>query len=122
MELLVRRGQDDSKGLFSSKKVFTLYVRAQLTDEESANVKKYDMGFTMLYNDPEAAAGDEVKIDGYKYPVISVDSLAEGVNIQCKSVVLMMEVEQKILKACNFFKQMLDTAATFGGEQVYQFE
>jgi len=122
MELLVRRGQGESGGLFSSKKVFTLYVKAQLTEEEQANVKKYDMGYTTLYSDPEAGTDGEVKIDGYKYPIVSVSLLAEGVHIQCKTVLTMMDVEEKILGGCNFFKQMLDTAATFGGEQVYQFE
>lgn len=118
MELLVKRGQGEAGGMFSKEKVFTLYVKAQLTEEESDHVGRYDMGLTTLYNDGKDG---QVSVVERKYPIINVNALVEGVNVHCKDIVTMMEVEGQILSATDFFKKMLDTAATFGGEEVYQF-
>ncbi|WP_262692492.1 hypothetical protein [Kordiimonas aestuarii] len=122
MELLVRRGQKVDAGAFSNTRWFTLYVKAQLTDEEADNLNKYDMGSTLLYSNPEAAADKSVRVDGYKYPVISVQGLAEGLHVKCARIVDMMDFETKILSSSEVFKQMLDVAASFGGEEVYTFD
>ncbi len=46
MKLLLRR---DQKSGMLGKVIFTVSVRAELSDEEKTNIKKYKMGDIMLY-------------------------------------------------------------------------
>ena len=55
MKLLLRR--DQKSGMLSSKITFTLSVRAELTDEERANIRKYKLGDTMLYERAKIEGG-----------------------------------------------------------------
>ncbi|MGI0014779.1 MAG: hypothetical protein ACREBU_15260 [Nitrososphaera sp.] len=120
MKLLIRRSQ--KKGLVGGI-TFTLEARAELTPEEADNVKKYKMGKTMLYTNIEdrgkgllgwlsrAAMGIE----------ITVDSLVNGKQVDCKDIVEMIALEEQVKEACGNFKRVLDTAAHFEGEQVIEF-
>ncbi|MBK7491804.1 MAG: hypothetical protein IPI17_07265 [Nitrosomonas sp.] len=46
MKLLLRR---DQKSGMLGKIIFTLAVRAELSNEEKTNIKKYKLGETILY-------------------------------------------------------------------------
>jgi len=121
MKLVLRRNQ--KKGMLGGSITFTLEARAQLTGEETENIKTYKMGKTLLYSNLEdrgsgllgalsrAAMGIE----------ITVDDLVVGKQIDCKDIIQMMAVEEQIKEACANFKNVLDTAAKFGGEQVIEF-
>lgn len=73
MKLLLRRSQ--KQGLLLSNVTFILDARAELSPEETENVKKYKMGKTMLYTNIEnrgagllgmlsrAAMGIEITVD-----------------------------------------------------------
>jgi hypothetical protein len=119
MKLLLRRSQ--KQGLMSGI-TFILDARAELTNEEAENVKKYKLGKTMLYTNIEdrgagllgmiarAATGIE----------ITVDNLVRGKQIEIKDIIEMIATEEQIKEASANFKRVLDTAAQFGGEQVIE--
>jgi len=122
MKLLLRREQ---KSGMLGKVVFTLAVRAELTGEEKANVSKYKLGSTMLYErekmtDPGSGLMGAASRLAFKALnlTVSVDDLATGKRIDCKDIVEMLAVEEQIKQACETFKAVLSAAASFGGEEV----
>ena len=125
MKVLLRR--DQKSGLLSSSVTFTLDVRAELTPEEAANVKKYKLGKTMLYQKLEMAERGSGLLGvasrlAFKMMnlTLSVDDLTGGKRIDCKDIVEMRAVEEQVKEACKTFKEILDTAAHFGGEEVLE--
>jgi len=120
MKLILQREQESG---FTGTPKFALNIRSQLTNEETANIKKYKMGKTMLYTNMQdkgsgllgalsrAAMGIE----------ITVDNLAVGRRIICKDILEMVAVEEQVKEACSTFKTILDAATTFGGDQVVEF-
>lgn len=127
MKLLLRR--DQKSGMLSMGKIsFILDVRAELTDEEQANIKKYKLGDTMLYErDKLIHAGSgllglasRLAINAMNISV-SVNDLTVGKKIECKDVVEMLAVEEQIKEACQTFKAVLTAASQFGGEEVYEY-
>jgi hypothetical protein len=122
MKLLLRR--DQKSGLIG-KITFTLTVRAELTDEEKSNIKKYKLGDTMLYERATLAEKGSGLLGvasrlAYKMMNISVSvaDLSDGKKIDCKDIVEMLAVEDQIKEAAQTFKNVLQAAATFGGEEV----
>ena len=120
MRLILSRSQ---KSTITRKPKFVLKAFADLDDEEASNVKKYRMGNTMLFTNL-ADRGKGIlgaiarAIQGIE---ITVDSLVFGKTIECKDILEMIGIEQEIQEACGYFKQMLDTAAQFGGDEVIEF-
>ena len=122
MKLLLRR---DQKSGFTGKVTFTLAVRAELTEEEKSNIKKYKLAETMLYErvkltDPGSgllglASRLAIKMLNIS---VSVKDLADGKTIEVKDIVEMLAVEEQIKEACQTFKAVLTAAAHFGGEEV----
>ncbi len=51
---------------------------------------------------------------------ITVQDLLGGKRVDCKDIVEMLAVEEQIKTACQTFKQVLDAAAHFGGEEVLE--
>lgn len=131
MKLLFRR--DQKSGLMGMGKiVFSLEVRAELTEEEQANIRKYKLGDTMLYEKYEKG---EVKGYGLvglaakaTYAVafkmlnitVSVNDLENGKKVDCKDIVEMLAVEEQIREAAQTFKNVLICASKFGGEEVVE--
>ncbi len=126
MKLLLRR--DQKSGLLGGSITFTLNVRAELAPEEVQNIKKYKLGKTMLYErmkmaDPGSGLlglASRLALKAINLTV-SVDDLTGGKQIECKDVVEMLAVEEQIREACQTFKAVLDAAAHFGGEEVFEF-
>ncbi|MBI5450163.1 MAG: hypothetical protein HY940_02285 [Gammaproteobacteria bacterium] len=126
MKLLLRRNQ--KSGMMGMGKIsFILEVRAELTDDEKANVKKYKLGETMLYErekivDPGSGLLGIASRMAFRMMNISVsvNDLEEGKKIECKDVVEMLAVEEQIMEAAKTFKAVLTAAASFGGEQIIE--
>lgn len=122
MKLLLRRNQ---KSGMLGKVTFTLSVRAELSDDEKASIKKYKLGETMLYErlktiDPGAGLLGMASRMALKMInlTISVNDLEKGKEVECKDIVEMLAVEEQIREAAQTFKAVLNAAATFGGEEV----
>lgn len=127
MKVLLRR--DQKAGMMGMGKIsFILDVRAELTGEEQASIKKYKLGETMLYErDKLISAGSGLLGVASRFAIkamnisVSVDDLAKGKQIECKDIVEMLAVEEQLKEACQTFKAVLTAAAHFGGEEVLEF-
>ena len=124
MKLLLRR--DQKSGLIG-KVTFTLAVRAELTDEERNNIRKYKLGDTMLYErdkiiDRGSGLLGVASRLAFKMMNISVsgNDLSDGKKIDCKDIIEMLAVEEQIKEAAQTFKNVLEAAASFGGEEVIE--
>ncbi|BBL77474.1 hypothetical protein [Methylomagnum ishizawai] len=128
MQLLIRRNQ--KTGLMGGAK-YTLYVRAQLSDEERNLVKKNNLaGELLVYYDRDAdkanLAGSLKEAGGLagalvrkmRDTALTVAKLIEGAEITCANVGELMGVERETREAALMLKNYLDVAATFGGEEV----
>lgn len=124
MRLLLRR--DQRSGMLG-KVTFCMDVRADLTDEERSNIRKYKLGETMLYQSHEMAdrgsglMGLASRLAFRAMTInVSVNDLAGGKRIECKDIVEMLAVEDQIKEAARTFSQVLSAAAQFGGEEVIE--
>lgn len=124
MKLLLRRNQ---KSGMLGKVTFTLSVRAELTDEEKTNIKKYKLGETMLYErlktvDPGSGLLGIASRMAYKMVniTISVNDLENGKQVDCKDIMEMLAVEEQVKEAAQNFSSLLRAASTFGGEEVIE--
>lgn len=124
MKLLLRR--DQKSGLIG-KITFMLAVRAELSDAERTNIRKYKLGDTMLYErmsmiDKGSGLLGVASRLAFKMTnlSVSVNDLSNGKNIECKDIVEMLAVEDQIKEAAQTFKNVLEAAASFGGEEVIE--
>ena len=121
MKLLIQR--DQKKGLLGGSIKFILKARAELSDEEQDNIKKYKMSKTLLYTNMEdRGAGLLGVLSRFAMAIdITVSDLVNGRQVDCKDIIEMLAVEEQIKEACNNFKNVLDAAASFGGEEIIEF-
>ena len=124
MKLLLRR---DQKSGMMGKITFTLTVRAELAEEEKSNIKKYKLGDTMLYErktltDPGSGLKGMASRLAFKMMnvTVSVNDLSDGKKVDCKDIVEMLAVEEQIKEAAQTFKNVLEAATSFGGEEVIE--
>ncbi len=124
MKLLLRR---DQKTNMIGKVIFTVAVRAELTEEEKVNIKKYKLGDTMLYERDKLVERGSGLIGlasrmAFKMInlTISVNDLEHGKQGACKEMVEMIAVEEQIKEAAHTFRNVLEAASTFGGEEVIE--
>lgn len=124
MKLLLRR---DQRQPMLGKVVFALEVRAELSRDELANIKKYKLGETELYASHEMTDRGSGLLGAasrlaFKAMTIhlSVNDLTNGKRIECKDVIEMLAVEEQIREAAKTFAQVLAAAANFGGEEVLE--
>ncbi len=126
MKVLLRR--DQKAGMMGMGKIaFILDVRAELTDDEKSNIKKYKLGDTMLYErDKLIDSGSGLLGVASRFAIkamnisVSVDELTKGKQIEVKDIVEMLAVEDQIKEACKTFKAVLTAASQFGGEEVLE--
>jgi hypothetical protein len=121
MKLLIRR--DQRSGLLG-KIIFTLEVRASLSDEEAAAISKYKLGDTVLYEkntlvDPGSGLLGLASRLAFKAMnmSVSVRDLAQGKKLECKDIVEMLAVEEQIREAGRTFNAVMNAARHFGGEE-----
>ncbi|HVA13689.1 MAG TPA: hypothetical protein VNF99_10600 [Stellaceae bacterium] len=126
MKLLLRRDQQTS-GLMRNTIKFSLAVRAAISDEERRNIEKYKLGETVPYSRGElidkgrGLAGLATRAAFHIMNIsVSVDDLANGKRVECKDILEMLDVEEQIKTAATTFKQVLEAAAHFGGEEVIE--
>ena len=140
MELYLRRSQRQT-GTFKVTMMFCLDARVQLTPDEQANVAKYKLGDTVLYNSErtkqhldrgEAANDGSVKGAAKAFVHlalakmslnISINSLTHGQRIECKDLDELMGAEEAMRTACHNIRNYLDLATTFDGrEEVVEYK
>ena len=122
MKLLLRR---DQRAGILGKVVFTLEVRADLSDEERNAIFKYKLGDTVLYEkntmvDPGSgllSLASRVAVKAMNMSV-NVKDLANGKKLECKDIVEMLAVEDQLREAGKTFNAVLHAALHFGGEEV----
>ncbi len=125
MKLVLRR--DQRAAMLGGKPVFTLAVRAQLSEDEKANIKKYKLAETELYTshtitDKGSGLLGVASRLAWKAVMITVlvKDLESGKMIEVKDVVELLTIEEQIREAAKTFKAILDAAAHFGGEEVVE--
>jgi hypothetical protein len=124
MKLVLRRDQRSST---FGKVIFQLGVRADISPDERKAIERYRLGDTMLYQkneivDPGKGLLGLASRVAFKAMnvTVSVGDLVSGKQIECKDVVEMIAVEEQIKEAAATFKQVLNAATHFGGEEVIQ--
>ena len=124
MKLLLRR--DQRLALIGNRPIFTLTVRADISDDEREAIETYKLGDAELYGSHEFEGGSGLlgmaSRLAYKALTIniSVKDLTHGKKIECKDIVEMLAVEDQIKEAAKTFAQVLAAAAHFGGEEVVE--
>jgi hypothetical protein len=124
MKLLLRRTQ---KTGMLGKVTFILTVRAELSEEEKANIAKYNLGDTMLYERmtlTDRGSGLLGLASRIAFKMmnlsVSVNDLFHGKSVDCKDIVQMIAVQEQITEAAQTFKNVLEAAAGFGGEEILE--
>lgn len=108
MKLFIVR--DQAKGFFGGVK-FEIKVRVELTEEESALIKKYNA-------EKEILLQKEIKIPFASQPgILNIDikNLIEGLSFKCKDIGEILDFEKHIKEACQQVKEYLDAMKQFGG-------
>jgi hypothetical protein len=121
MNLLLRRDQRSS---LMGKIIFQLDVQAEITQEEWDSIQRYRLGATVLYTKGEIVErgsgllGLASRLAFKAMNIsISVNDLVNGKRVECKDIVEMLAVEEQIKEAASVFKQVLNAAVYFGGEE-----
>lgn len=121
MNLLLRRDQRSS---LMGKPVFQLDVRADISAEEKKYIQHYRLGETLLYSQGEIVdrgkglLGLASRLAFHAINIsVTVNDLVNGKRIECKNIVEMLAVEEQIKDAAATFKQVLNAATHFGGEE-----
>jgi hypothetical protein len=135
MQLKIRRSQRMG-GVMSNNAIFCLDARAQFTGEEQQNIARYKLGGQIIYNSEaskrlleKANAQQDGSTRGALKSLattalvamklnISINSLALGQHIECKSLDELLGAERALMQACENLKSYLDAAATFDGREV----
>jgi hypothetical protein len=135
MQLKIARSQRMG-GLTSSNAIFCLDARAQFTADEQSNITRYKLGGQVIYNSEASKRlldKANMQQDGsFKGSLkslatmalvamrlnISINSLARGHHIQCKSLDELLGAEAALMEACESLKSYLDTAASFDGREL----
>jgi hypothetical protein len=110
MQLVIRRGQVDAKGVFGGHKGvnFNLFYRLVLSPEETAVVQRYKLDMHVLSR------------SGSGLPETVGDAM-RGVNQTVQSVDVLLNNEKIAKTACDSFYKLLVVAQSFGGEEVVDF-
>jgi hypothetical protein len=121
MHLLLHR---DQRWSLMGSVIFQLDVRAALTAEELESIRRYKLENTLLYTRVELTDQGSGLLGlasrlAFKAMNISVtvDDLMNGKRIECKDIVEMLAAEEQIKDAAATFKQVLNAALHFGGEE-----
>jgi hypothetical protein len=121
MHLLLHR---DQRWSLMGSVIFQLDVRAALTTEELESIRRYKLEKTTLYarleltDQGSGLLGLASRLTFKAMNItVSVDDLMNGKRIECKDIVEMLAAEEQIKEAAATFKQVLNAALHFGGEE-----
>lgn len=123
MKLLFRRSH--RSGLFRTKVIYVLDVRAELSEEERSNIVKFGLGSTRLYQRLEVVAQGKGLIGvafrlGFQATNLSLSmaDLTDGKRIECSSIAEVLSIEDEVKEAARRFSLLLAAAIGFDGEEV----
>jgi hypothetical protein len=109
------------------KVIFSLDVRASLSEEEQASIKRYKLGASILYERKPLKEADEGfamlrSALAYRFLnlTISVNDLADGKAIECKDIIEMLAAEEQVKEAAHTLVSILGAASHFDGEEVLE--
>lgn len=114
--------QKDQKSGFS-KTTYILEAKVELTEDEAENVKKYKVGKTLLYTNMSDRGSGMLGI-AYRSLAgteITIGDLIKGKKVEIKDIFEMIGLEDQVKEACEQFKLVLETMASFGGDEVIEF-
>lgn len=102
-----------------------LDVRAEFSNEERRNIRRYDLGGEILYTrgeiiDPGSGLlglASRLAFAALNASV-TVDELFGGKRIECTSIVEMMSIEDCLKEAAGVLRSVLHIAAHFDGEEI----
>jgi hypothetical protein len=118
MKLTIKRNQADQKGFFGGHKGvnFSLYSKADLTQEEHALIERYKVGDLILaeYTWRPRSGGQPVEV------AIRVNTLANGTTDTTDSITTLLDLEEAIKGGCRNLKSLLRVMSTFGGQEVIE--
>jgi hypothetical protein len=122
MNLILRR---DQRASLLGKVIFQLDVRAEISSEEMVSIQRYRLGDAVLYSKSELVdrgsgllgLASRLAFNAMNISV-SVSELVSGKRVECKDIVEMLAVEEQIKEAALTFKQVLNAAVHFGGEEI----
>ena len=130
MQIKIKRSQR-SGGVFGGKVFFALDLRAEYTAEERANINKYSLGGSIIYDsaatqaylDRAGSSQSALKTVGLLALAkmglsVSIASLQKGHQIQCADLPELLECESAIVDACRNVKNFLGAAETFDGREI----
>jgi len=127
LRLLFRR--DQRSAFTSTRPVFQLDVRAEISAEEKAAIARYRLGGTILYQRDivRDRSSGFVRLalrlaDHALNLTISVDDLTRGKRVECKDIVEMLFVEQQLREAGERFAAILYACTHFGGAEVLELQ
>ena len=127
IRLKIRRSQATG---FARDVQFTVHFIAELSPDAQEAVKHYRFGKTVLYQKPL-----ELKFSFNMLIVmwrvfwlwltrsrwqITVNDLAKGRTVKCRTIIEVLEVEDDIRAAAERFADVLRAASWFGGEEVVE--
>lgn len=127
IRLKIRRSQATG---FARDVQFTVHFIAELSPDAQEAVKHYRFGKTVLYQKPL-----ELKFSFNMLIVmwrvfwlwltrsrwqITVNDLAKGRTVKCRTIIEVLEVEDDIRAAAERFVDVLRAASWFGGEEVVE--
>ena len=124
MQLLLKR--DQRSGLMGGV-IFILDARAEFTPEERSNIRRYRLGKTLLYQryqmtNPGSGWLGIVQRLLFKMRNIEVTvaSLVSGTHLEFKDIHEMLAVEEHLTEVSRNFKDVLDAASGYSGENLIE--
>lgn len=143
MQLKIQRSQR-AGGAFGTTVFFCLDVRADYSNDEQDNIRKYRLGGEVIYSSQaakrhlesagahldrtqEGGAGNRwaglargaMSLALAKMNLnISIASLGRGHHIECRDLEEMLEAEDTVRTACKGVTRWLDAVSTFNGSEV----
>jgi hypothetical protein len=125
MKIKIRR--DQVTGI-TGNVTFTVNFIAELSPEAREAVRRYRFGKTILYyKDPQLDPSINIfrllwrmvwlRLTRKRWQ-INVNDLVHGRTIQCKDILEVLDVEERIMGAAKSFAAVLRAASWFGGEEV----
>ena len=127
IKVKIRRGQITG---MTGKVTFSVNFIAELSPEAREAVRRYRFGKTVLYQkDPKL----DISINIFRFLwrllwlwltrkrwQITIADLVHGRTIDCKDILEVLDVEERIMGAAKMFASVLRAASWFGGEEIVE--
>jgi hypothetical protein len=107
--------------------IFILDARAEFTPEERSNIRRYRLGKTLLYQRyqmPDPVSGwlgiAQRLLFKMRNIEVTVASLVNGTHLEFKDIHEMLAVEEHLTEVSRNFKDVLDAASGYSGENLIE--